>query len=100
MLNNGYRFAAGKEPRAWYIAGVLPVVEGVRELDNGSCANLHTGYATRPTLPVENISPIEGVYTWEINNVRNGGLLAYEYEWEEASTKSVEASGLNIGNRN
>jgi hypothetical protein len=81
MLAAGYRFAENCEPRAWYVPGTLPVAEGERVLDNGRCGILHEISASARRVDLENKSATPGLYVWELHDVRNGGILAYEYDW-------------------
>ena len=81
MLDAGYQFAENCEPRAWYVPGTLPVAEGERVLDNGRCGILHEISSSARRVDLQNRSDIPGLYVWELYDVRNGGILAYQYDW-------------------
>ncbi len=104
MLAAGYRFRAGREPRAWFIPGALPSGKGPRELDSGHCTNLDDTYRDQTRTVVPNTSNEPGVFVWEVLNVRNGGILAYEYDWREeeitpaADAPDFESSSASVTN--
>jgi len=91
MLDAGYRFADNCEPRAWYVPGSLPVAEGDRVLDNGKCGILHEISASTRRVDLENRSSTPGLYVWELHEVRNGGILAYQYDWAERSPQRMSS---------
>jgi len=75
------RWKISRSPEAYFFFGKIPLARGKnRDLDGPSCDCLKNKRNLEDGLPVE-VGMIEsGVYQWEVEDVRDGGVLGFIFD--------------------
>lgn len=81
LLAKGWQITA--PPVAYFLPGRLPSADGARLLDNGDCSPNEMQRVRAEGIRIENESGEKGLYVWRVEDVREGGLFAYEYDVAE-----------------